>query len=119
MSHDSRHSPILPLVPHVPRRSVGREELDGRVSHDLVLPADRHVGLHGAVDGGHGNDPPPAVDVQGECLEGGGEVDAVAAPRAVELHQPGRSAAAHHGLKVSVVEENNLVIGVIERAASS
>ena len=65
---------------HVTSRSVGREELDGGVAHDLVLPAGGHVGLHGAVNGSHRHHPPPAVDIQGQRLEGGGEVDAVAAP---------------------------------------
>ena len=79
---------------------MGREELDGGVAHHLVLPAGGHVDVLSTVDGAHSHDAPPAVDVQSQLFEGGGEVDAVAAPGAVELHQPGGGAPTDCRLEV-------------------
>ena len=76
------------------------EELDGGVAHHLVLPAGGHVDVLGAVNGTHSHHIPPTVDIQGQLFEGGGEVDTVTAPGAVEFHQPGRGAATDCGLEV-------------------
>ena len=79
------------------------EELDGGVAHHLVFPTGGHVDILGTVYSTNSHHLSPTVHIQGQLFEGGGEVDTVAAPGAVEFYQPGLGTTTDCGLEVCCI----------------